>query len=246
MIDINNKKFNFYDPIKLIEMEKISEKFFSDIIYILSEKYIPNREKNKIKNQFSNLILNYSNKNSEKANPQKKFSSFENILNEDLIIRLEKKSSEVTLLKSNFILIDINNNKNLNFTEEILNKILEKRMIPIISHPERFEIFEKNNLKRLKSKGVLFQLSLGSFSSYFGETSMIKSKDFLETGIYDFVASDTNNYHQYNDDIFEDQINEISKIVGSSKLNQLLYDNPKNVIDEKTSNDYQLLHTKGS
>ena len=75
---------------------------------------------------------------------------------------------------------------------------------------------------------------------------MIKSKDFLETGIYDFVASDTNNYHQYNDDIFEDQINEISKIVGSSKLNQMLYDNPKNVIDEKTSNDYQLLHTKGS
>ena len=48
MIDINNKKFNFYDPIKLIEMEKISEKFFSDIIYILSEKYIPNREKNKV------------------------------------------------------------------------------------------------------------------------------------------------------------------------------------------------------
>ena len=63
MIDINNKKFNFYDPIKLIEKEKRIESFFSDIIFTLSEKYIPDREKEKVRNQFGNLIMNYANQN---------------------------------------------------------------------------------------------------------------------------------------------------------------------------------------
>lgn len=246
MIDINNKKFNFYDPIKLIEVDKKADSFFSDIIYTLSEKYIPNREKNKIKNQFSNLILNYANKNLENSNLKNIFSGFENLLSDALILRMEKKTSEVTLLKSNFILLDINNNKNFKFTENILDRVLEKRIIPIISHPERFDFFDKDNLEKLKNKGVLFQLSLGSLSSHFGEKPMIKSNDLLESDIYDFVATDTNNYDQYNDEFLEDQINKISKIIGSSKLNELLYSNPKNVIDEKSSNDYQLLNIKGS
>ena len=244
MIDINNKKFNFYDPVKLIEMDYESETFFSDIIYVLSEKYIPSREKNKIKNQFSNLILNYAKKNTTNQNQRNKFSSIENILNENLLLRLEKKSSEVTLLKSNFILIDINNNKNLSFINSMLEKILEIRMIPIISHPERYEFLDNENILKLKNKGVLFQLSIGSFSSYFGEKSKIKSNNLLDLNIYDFIASDTNNYDHINDEFLESQINNISKIIGSNKLNELLYSNPKNVIDEKSSNDYQILNTK--
>ena len=243
MIDINNKKFNFYDPIKLIEKEKETESFFSDIIFTLSEKYIPDREKDKIRNQFGNLIMNYANQN---PGFQNIYSSFENIISEKMIIKPDNKTNKSISLISNFILIDINNNKNFKYIEKILKGILDKRRIPIISHPERFTVFDKENIKNLKEKGVLFQLSLGSFSSFFGENSKSKSHEYLESGIYDFIASDSINYNQINDEFLEKQINNILKIIGSNKLNELIFSNPKNVIDEKPSNDFQLLNVKRS
>jgi len=246
VIDINNKRFNFYDPIKSIEQEEKKEKIFSDIIFILSEKYIPDREENKIRNQFGNLLLNYNNQNLENSIPQKVFSGFENIISEKIILKLEKNIKEVSLLSSNFILIDINNYKNFKNIEKILYEIINRRGIPIISHPERFIVFEKENIEKLKEKGVLFQLSLGSFSSFFGENASVKSRDYLESGIYDFIASDYTTYNQENDDFLENQISDISKIIGSNKLNELTYNNPKNVIDEKSKNDFLLLNTKRS
>ncbi len=244
MIDINNKKYNFYDPVEIIEQEKKPESFFSDIIYILSEKYIPKREKNKIRNQFSNLVQNYSKPKSENSTFQKIFSGFENLLNENLILRLEENINKVSLLKSNFILIDLNNNNNFKFTETLINKILNKRMIPIISHPERFEFLNNERIEKLHKNGVLFQLSIGSFSSVFGDKYRIKSIDLLESGIYDFIATDTINYYEVNDEFLEIQINKIIKIIGSNKLNELIYKNPRYIIDEKSSNDYELLHIK--
>jgi len=244
MIDINNKKFNFYDPIKLIEQDKNIESFFSDIIYILSEKYIPDRETNKIRNQFGNLILNQKNQNLQNSKTQTVFSGFENIISEKIILKIDKNIKDFTLLLSNFILIDVNNHQNFKYVEKILDEILNRRLIPIISHPERFMIFEKENIEKLKEKGILFQLSLGSFASFFGERSSIKSRDYLELGIYDFIASDCTNYNEINDEFLENQISEISKIIGSNKINELIYNNPKNVIDEKSKNDFQILNTK--
>ena len=43
MIDINNKKFNFYDPVTIVDNDK-EDQIFSETLYILSEKYIPSRE----------------------------------------------------------------------------------------------------------------------------------------------------------------------------------------------------------
>ena len=38
MIDINNKKFNFYDPVTIVDNDK-EYQIFSETLYILSEKY---------------------------------------------------------------------------------------------------------------------------------------------------------------------------------------------------------------
>ena len=66
MIDINNKIFNFYEPsqiideqLNLLQKNKV-ENVFTDSIYIISEKYIPLREKAFLINQFYNLVTNYN------------------------------------------------------------------------------------------------------------------------------------------------------------------------------------------
>ena len=239
MIDINNKKFNFYDPVTIVDNDK-EYQIFSETLYILSEKYIPSRENKMIMNQFENLVINHNNTEEKQKTSEKIYTGFEYLISTDLIKKLDENQNELSLLSSNFILLDINHNQNYNLVSDALEQILDFRMIPIISHPERFEILNKERIFELKDKGILFQLSLGSFSSFFGEEIEKKSKDFLEIGIYDFIATDSINYYQMNNSFIENKIESVSKIIGSQKLNEIFLENPKNVTDQKSSNDFQI------
>ena len=239
MIDINNKKFNFYDPVTIVDNDK-EDQIFSETLYILSEKYIPSRENKMIMNQFENLVINHNNTEEKQKTSEKIYTGFEYLISTDLITKLDENQNELSLLSSNFILLDINHNHNYNLVSDALEQILDFRMIPIISHPERFEILNKERIFELKDKGVLFQLSLGSFSSFFGQEIEKKSKDFLEIGVYDFIATDSINYDQMNNSFIENKIETISKIIGSQKLNEIFLENPKNVTDQKSSNDFQI------
>ncbi|MQF84452.1 MAG: hypothetical protein FI736_06525 [SAR202 cluster bacterium] len=239
MIDINNKKFNFYDPVTIVDNDK-EYQIFSETLYILSEKYIPSRENKMIMNQFENLVINHNNTEEKQKTSEKIYTGFEYLISTDLIKKLDENQNELSLLSSNFILLDINHNHNYNLVSDALEQILDFRMIPIISHPERFEILNKERIFELKDKGILFQLSLGSFSSFFGEEIEKKSKDFLEIGIYDFIATDSINYYQMNNSFIENKIESVSKIIGSQKLNEIFLENPKNVTDQKSSNDFQI------
>jgi len=40
--------------------------------------------------------------------------------------------------------------------------------------------------------------------------------------------------------IIENKIESVSKIIGSQKLNEIFLENPKNVTDQKSSNDFQI------
>jgi len=239
MIDINNKKFNFYDPVTIVDDDK-EYLIFGETLYILSEKYIPSRENKMVMNQFENLVINHNKIEEKYKNSEKIYTGFEYLVTIDLVEKLEKNQNELSLLSSNFILLDINYNNNYKLVREILEQILALRMIPIISHPERFLILNEDIIFELKDQGVLFQLSLGSFSSFFGEKIEKKSRVFLERGIYDFIATDSINYDQMDNSFIENKIECISKIIGTQKLNEIFLENPKNVTDQKSSNDFQI------
>ena len=142
MIDINNKKFNFYDPVTIVDNDK-EDLIFSETLYILSEKYIPSRENKMIMNQFENLVINHNNTEEKQKTSEKIYTGFEYLISTDLVTKLEENQNELSLLSSNFILLDINHNNNYNLVSDALEQILDVRMIPIISHPERFEILNK-------------------------------------------------------------------------------------------------------
>jgi len=241
LIDINNKKFNFYEPIDF-SFEEIKDDFFTDIIYTISEKYLPLRKQRNMKNQFNNVILNYANQISEEEPQKNIFSGIENILSKNLIVRIDKDFKDVSLVSSNFILLDLNHNQNFTEIENLLNDILERKIIPIVTHPERYEFFsakkDNKNIKNLKLKGVLFQLSLGSFNSLYGEKIKQISDIFLNHGFYDFIATDSIRNESIDKKFLEISIDNIVKKIGSSQLNEVFYKNPKNIIDKISFNDY--------
>ena len=61
-----------------------------------------------------------------------------------------------------------------------------------------------------------------------------------ENDIYDFIASDTVNYDNLNQSYLEKILDDLSEIIGQSKLDEIIYKNPLNIIDHKNSNNYQI------
>ena len=96
-----------------------------------------------IMNQFENLVINHNNTEEKQKTSEKIYTGFEYLISTDLVTKLEENQNELSLLSSNFILLDINHNNNYNLVSDALEQILDVRMIPIISHPERFEILNK-------------------------------------------------------------------------------------------------------
>jgi len=248
MIDINNKAFNFYDSTNMIEDQinllrlNSNVDVFTESIYTISEKYIPLREKRVFFNQFNNKILNFNNNKSEIINKKyETFTGIEVLFSQNSLIP-EINYQDLCLLDSNFLLIDLNNNETtIGSLEKNLSRIIENKIIPIIAHPERLENqIEINQLKKLKNFGVLFQLSIGSLQKVFGEKVEKNSINLLKYGIFDFIASDTIYYDEFNDDFLEKSLDKARKIIGDSSINELIYKNPLNIIDHKTSNNYQI------
>ena len=247
MIDINNKSFNFYDSNNLIENHinslRLNNSFdvFTESIYTISEKYVPLRERKVFFNQFNNRISNFNNEKSEIINKKyETFTGIEILFSENSLIEAINYK-DYCLLDSNFLLIDLNHNKYIiKKLEKNLSQIIENKIIPIIAHPERLEEFDINKLKKLKNLGVLFQLSIGSLQNFFGKKVEENSINLLKNGVFDFIASDTNNYEIFDDIFLEKSLDKASKIIGSSSITELIYKNPSNLLDHKTSNNYQI------
>ena len=83
-------------------------------------------------------------------------------------------------------------------------------------------------------------MSLGSLDGSFGESAKINSINLLKNDIFDFIASDTVNYEYLDESYLEKILNDLSEIIGHSKLDEIIYKNPLNIIDHKNSNNYQI------
>ena len=247
MIDINNKIFNFYDPSNIMESEleslqnSLSEGIFTDSIYTISEKYIPEREKTYLLNQFNNLVTNFNFEKSKIINKEENnLSGIEVIFRKELI-NYNQEIQDYCLVDSNFMLIDVFDNIEIIMSDNILDEFKNQNIIPIIAHPERFnKNTEISKFEKLKNNGVLFQMSLGSLDGSFGEDAKLNSINLLENDIYDFIASDTVNYDNLNQSYLEKILDDLSEIIGHSKLDEIIYKNPLNIIDHKNSNNYQI------
>lgn len=112
-------------------------------------------------------------------------------IDESFIERLNRHESLLTfgdrmlLVECSFI------NKPLFFNQAIF-EIQKSGYQPILAHPERYKFLEGSMdwLMELKAMGVLFQVTLGSLSGYYGEMPRKMGKQLLKKGMIDFLATD--------------------------------------------------------
>lgn len=78
------------------------------------------------------------------------------------------------------------------YVDEVLTRLRDLRLVPVLAHPERNVVLQRN-LRRIKAmveEGMFVQLSAGSFLGQFGRVAQRAAEQLVRDGIAHFVASD--------------------------------------------------------
>lgn len=78
------------------------------------------------------------------------------------------------------------------FFETAVLKLRSQGYNPIFAHPERYQFLQGDIswLRSIRNAGVLFQVTLGSLSGYYGKSARQLGNVLLKNGMIDFLASD--------------------------------------------------------
>lgn len=78
-----------------------------------------------------------------------------------------------------------------------LQYLVSKKIVPVLAHPERYPLLdEKEQVKRIKSLGVLFQLTTMSIVEK-DKTIQNRARLFLDKAYYDLIGSDSHDVSKH-------------------------------------------------
>ncbi len=110
--------------------------------------------------------------------------------------RLEEH--KIMPLADNYILIEMSYlQPSLNLFD-MVEKISENKLYPILAHPERYNFLHGKikSFEEFKKKGMLLQLNILSVSGYYGKEVQNTALSLLDNNLLDFVATDIHNTRQ--------------------------------------------------
>jgi tyrosine-protein phosphatase YwqE len=101
--------------------------------------------------------------------------------------------------------------------DTVIKLIKDKGYTPVLAHPERYTYLHQdiNLYKKLKAKGVLFQVNLKSLYKPSTPISKIALK-LIKEGLVDFIGSDVHRMHD---------VKKIEKVMGSQNYKKILKKN---------------------
>ena len=207
--------------------------------YIKNSKYnATNQEKRKILRELKKeLVNNNININLYLGNE---------VYITDESISLRKEIS--TINNSRYILIELPLNIKYTLVEEVISKLKDKKLIPVIAHPERYIAYYKdyNFFNKLIKMGCLLQGNVGSIYGRYGKKS---KKMIIELLKRDMICCFGSDIHHSSDNIYSKNIYEsLFKIVRSKRKVDILLNrnvelilNDKDVIRSEEMNESSML-----
>ena len=78
--------------------------------------------------------------------------------------------------------------------DEMLEAARKKGYNVVLAHPERYRYMEEKDYKKLKDKGILFQLNLFSLVGGYGEQAKKKAEWLIDKGMIDVFGTDIHRF----------------------------------------------------
>lgn len=144
------------------------------------------------------------------------------------------KDKKASTIGRKYILFELPMYNKIIELNNIIYTILENGFIPIIAHPERYEIVKSdpNIVYEWIERGVLLQANLGSIIGQYGKESKKLVKKLLEHNMIHFLGSDVHK----KDTIYkqtEKVLKKLSKFLDKETIENLTNNNAKLVLENK-------------
>lgn len=107
------------------------------------------------------------------------------------ILELLDSGEIAKLNNSRYLLIELPESIVIDTLVDKIDSLINKGIVPVIAHPERYDYIEIDILKTLVNHGALLQMNLGSILGKYGKKVKKRSQKLLKQRLIHVVGSDT-------------------------------------------------------
>ncbi|MBI2304075.1 MAG: hypothetical protein HYU86_04950 [Chloroflexi bacterium] len=121
------------------------------------------------------------------------------------------------------------------YTEEVLFQLQIKGFTPIIAHPERNDVLQKNPdlLLRLVERGMLAQVTAASLTAAFGSLPRQAAETMLRRRLVHIIASDAHSPQGSRSPVLSEGVREAARIVGEAAARAMVTAVPQAIVEGK-------------
>lgn len=143
------------------------------------------------------------------------------------ILTLLNSKKITTLNNTNYLLIELPLNNKLNNLDDYLHELIVKGYKIIIAHPERYIYFQDNKeeLLKLKEKGILYQCNYYSLIKKYGRKAYKLIKYMLKNNLVDYLGTDI--HRSINKKDFEKINKKLNKLITKEYIELINNNNNK-------------------
>lgn len=141
------------------------------------------------------------------------------------IIKNVKDGKIYPLNNSKYLLIEFPFHNEILNLEDFLFEMKVNGYIPIIAHPERYDVLKHdyNEVKKLKNEGIFFQANYSSILGYYGRHAKKLMKRMLKDGYIEYLGTDVHRKEKtFVLDNFKKIENKIKKITGKKNYAEIM------------------------
>lgn len=117
---------------------------------------------------------------------------------------------------------------------DYLNEIVDMGLVPIIAHPERYELFQFDYdvVNDLASKGAIFQINAASLASMDGQQEFELAYSMAYNGLASFIATDAHSVHHRPNNL-SDMMSYFPPDISHLNMQTMVHDSAKCVLTDK-------------
>lgn len=155
----------------------------------------------------------------------------------DNLVKLLEEGKASTINNTSYVLFEMPLNAEPFNLYDVIYQMQQNKIVPILAHPERYSFIQKDAelMYDLIEKGVLMQANYGSIIGQYGKKAQKTVKKFFTNNMIHVLGTDAHRYNTIYPRI-PYALNEIEKIIGTEKLEELTNTNPNLILNNKRIN----------
>lgn len=141
----------------------------------------------------------------------------------------------LTINSSRYILVEFSfNNITMKRIVRYLNAIIDMGLIPIVAHPERYELFQfdYDAVNSLLKNGILFQINASSLASLDGPQEFELAYAMAYTGAASFIGTDAHSSYFRMNDLMH-MMNFFPPDISQFNMEMMVHDAAKSVLTDR-------------